>query len=246
MNFKNLFLVALVATFVWACDSKPANNEAETKEDTVATETPAEPAAPALTDGEYQLAEGSLLNWEGGKELVEDNHVGTIAISNGTFTVSGGNLTAGNFTIDMNSIVNTDEEDPESNAKLVGHLKADDFFGVEKFPTATFAITSVAPATAEGVTHTITGDLTLREKVSTVTFDANVMPNGEGLSIKAAGFEFDRAKHDVKFRSKNFFEDLGDKVIKNEIKITFDVTANPAATATEEATTEEAPAEAAN
>lgn len=241
MNFKNLFLVALIATLVWSCNSKPANTETEGTEDTVATETATETAAPALTDGEYQLAEGSLLNWEGGKEIGEDKHTGTIAISNGTFTVSGGNLTAGNFTIDMNSIVCTDLTDAEKNAKLVGHLKADDFFGVEQYPTATFAITNVAPATAEGATHTITGDLTIREKVSTVTFDANVTPNGEGLSIKAADFTFDRSKHDVKFHSKNFFEDLaGDKVIKDEIKINFDVTANPAAA---DAATEEAPAE---
>jgi len=241
MNFKNLFLVALIATLVWSCNSKPANTETEGTEDTVATETATEPAAPALTDGEYQLAEGSLLNWEGGKEIGDDKHTGTIAISNGTFTVSGGNLTAGNFTIDMNSIVCTDLTEEDGKAKLEGHLKNEDFFNVEAHPTATFTVTNVAPATEEGVTHTITGDLTIKEKTNPVTFAANVMPNGEGLSIKAADFMFDRSQFDVKFGSKNFFEDLaGDKVIKNEIKINFDVMANPAAA---DAATEEAPAE---
>ena len=44
------------------------------------------------------------------------------------------------FIIDMSTITNTDLEDAEYNAKLVNHLKSDDFFGVEKFPTAKLEI----------------------------------------------------------------------------------------------------------
>ncbi len=45
---------------------------------------------------------------------------------------------AGNFVVDMTSITNNDLKDEGYNQKLVGHLKSDDFFGVEKYPTAEF------------------------------------------------------------------------------------------------------------
>lgn len=46
--------------------------------------------------------------------------------------------------IDMNSITNTYLKDESYNQKLIGHLKSDDFFGVDKFPEATFQINTAA------------------------------------------------------------------------------------------------------
>jgi hypothetical protein len=37
------------------------------------------------------------------------------------------------------------------------------------------------------------------------------------------GFVFDRSQHDVKFRSASFFEDLGDKLIFDEVPVSFEV-----------------------
>ena len=42
---------------------------------------------------------------------------------------SGSTVTGGTFAIDMKSIVCLDLTDAETNGKLVGHLKSDDFFG---------------------------------------------------------------------------------------------------------------------
>lgn len=52
-----------------------------------------------------------------------------------------GQIVDGSFVVDMRTITNIDFKDPGYNQKLVGHLKSDDFFGVEKFPTATFKVT---------------------------------------------------------------------------------------------------------
>ena len=47
--------------------------------------------------------------------------------------VEDGKLVGGEFTIDMTSLKNTDLEG-ESKQKLEGHLKSEDFFGIEKYP----------------------------------------------------------------------------------------------------------------
>ena len=67
-----------------------------------------------------------------------------------------------NFTVDINSI-NTENE------KRDAHLKSDDFFNAEKYPTMSFKSTSFKPA-GKGK-YKLTGDLTIRDVTKKVTFD---------------------------------------------------------------------------
>src|SRR5690606_26803378 len=76
----------------------------------------------------------SSIEWIGNK--VTGSHNGTIEVKEGFVNVHDGNITDGSLTINMTSIVVSDLEDPEMNGKLKGHLMSDDFFGVEKYPTA--------------------------------------------------------------------------------------------------------------
>ena len=72
-------------------------------------------------------ANSSIVNWKGFKPT--GNHYGTVELKSGSFTVKDKKITAGTFDIDMNSIKDLDmDADNEYNAKLVGHLKSDDFF----------------------------------------------------------------------------------------------------------------------
>ena len=88
------------------------------------------------------VKESSVVNWKGFKPTGE--HYGTLELKNGHFNVSDGKVVGGEFQLDMNSIKNLDiPADSEYNAKLVSHLKNDDFFGVDKYPTATFKINKV-------------------------------------------------------------------------------------------------------
>ena len=154
--------------------------------------------------------EQSEINWKG--EKVTGEHIGTIALQEGALTLEDGALTGGSFTIDMNSITNSDLEG-ENKGKLEGHLKSDDFFGVATYPTATLTITSVEPQGENQ--YEVTGDLTIKEKTHEITFPATVTAQGNQITAEA-DITVNRAKYDVRYGSDSFFDNLGDKVIYDD------------------------------
>ena len=77
-------------------------------------------------------------------EKVTGKHNGTVNIISGDISSNHGQL-GGKFVMDMTSIAVTDLTG-EYKGKLEGHLKSEDFFSTKKFPTSTFEITSVTPA----------------------------------------------------------------------------------------------------
>lgn len=163
----------------------------------------------------------SMISWKGYKTFdVGDAHTGSIKLTDGMLAVLDGNITAGEFTIDMNSIVNEDLENEEYNAKLVGHLKSDDFFATENYPDANFEITNVE--VVEGgmnVTHNITGNLTMRGKTKQISFPANVAVEGGELTASAAEFTIDRTQWDVMFQNEGIEGLAKDKVISNDLTL---------------------------
>jgi len=155
--------------------------------------------------------EKSKIEWTGKK--VTGQHMGTIKIASGEIAVNGKTPSSGKFTIDMNSMENTDL-DADSKPKLMGHLKSDDFFGVAKYPTATFVATKITPAGANKVN--VTGNLTLKGKTAPVTFPATYTLAGKTLTVVAPEVKVDRTVYDIRYGSKSFFESIGDKAIDNE------------------------------
>ncbi len=154
-----------------------------------------------------------IINWKGSK-ITTDSHEGTLEISKGLLNFEGNTLVGGTFTVDMNSMVCTDLSGG-SAARLVGHLKSDDFFGVEEHPEATLVITN-AEKTDDG--YNVTGDFTIRG----ITHAENFVIELDGNKA-TANLEIDRSKYNVKFRSGTFFENLGDKLIKDglELRVSF-------------------------
>jgi len=161
-------------------------------------------------------ASKSELKWNGKK--VTGEHYGTINLKEGSFTLDGAKLTGGSFVADMNTIVVQDLTDKEYNGKLVGHLKSDDFFAVEKHPTASFVVTKATPKTAN--TYDVTGNLTIKGITKPVTFPVTVTPASNGASVKGT-IVVDRSKYDMQFRSKSFFDaaTLGDKMVYDDFTI---------------------------
>ena len=106
----------------------------------------------------------SNIEWEG--EKVTGSHEGTIELKDGYFTMENGELKGGEFVMDMTSITVTDLEG-EDKGKLEGHLKSDDFFGVNNHPTAKLVITSVAKKS--NGTYGVVADLTIKEKTNSIT-----------------------------------------------------------------------------
>ena len=156
----------------------------------------------------------SQITWKGYK--VTGEHAGTINVKNGNFNYEGDNLTGGSFEIDMNTIVCTDLEGEWAD-KLVGHLKSDDFFGVEKYPTAKFEITKVVSRGKPG-DYKITGNLTIKETTKEIRFNANV-DNSTGVPVATADITIDRSDYNIRYGSGSFFDNLGDKTIYDEFEL---------------------------
>jgi polyisoprenoid-binding protein YceI len=160
----------------------------------------------------------SNIDWVGKK--VTGAHNGTIAVKEGELILNGGNLTGGKFVIDTTSIKILDVTDPATNAQFFGHLASDDFFSIEKHPEATLEITSISGNQVEG-------DLTIKGITHPVSFDVAVNVNGDVLSATGK-LVIDRTKYEMKFRSGNFFKDLGDTLIYNDFELNVNVTAKAA------------------
>lgn len=154
--------------------------------------------------------EKSTLKWTGKK--VTGEHYGNIKLKDGSLELLKDGIKSGTFNIDMNSISCTDLEDAGYNAKLVGHLKSDDFFGVEKYPTAKLVITEATKFANSKAK--VKANLTIKGKTHPVDFEV-VKNNGE----YAATIIVDRSKYDVRYGSSSFFEGLGDKVIYDEFTL---------------------------
>ena len=208
-----LFITALTAI---GCKDKA--KEAKT------TEAEA-PAVTESTSESYKAnVETSTIEWKGFKPTGE--HFGTIGLESGLFDVVDGKIVGGSFIIDMKSIKVTDiPAEDEKNAKLVGHLKNADFFDVENHPSAIFTITGVEEV--EGKTM-LSGNLTIKEVKNNITFPVSVSQTGDGITLKSETFTIDRSKWNVKYGSKSFFDDLGDKFINDDIELRVSVTATKA------------------
>jgi polyisoprenoid-binding protein YceI len=111
----------------------------------------------------------------------------------------------------MTSINTTDLEGDYKN-KLDGHLKANDFFGVKKYPKATLDFTSV---TKNETNYSVVGDLTIKGITNKIAFDLEVSENKATTS-----FKIDRTKYGIKYGSASFFDGLKDKAIYNEFDLT--------------------------
>jgi polyisoprenoid-binding protein YceI len=151
--------------------------------------------------------------WKGYK--VTGSHQGNIALKSGSLIFSNEKLTGGEFIIDMATITNTDLEG-EYKGKLEGHLKSDDFFGVEKNPTATLIFKKVKSSGKNS--YKVTGELTIKGHTDTVVFDLSVYGNKANAALK-----IDRSKYDVRFGSTSFFDNLKDKAIYDEFDLLADL-----------------------
>jgi hypothetical protein len=158
----------------------------------------------------------SNIEWVGRK--VTDAHNGTVAIKAGSLTLTDGKLIGGQFIIDTTSIKVLDVTDPATNAQFAGHLASDDFFASEKYPEAALEITSVSG-------NHVDGNLTIKGITNPIGFDAAVNINDDTL-VASGKLVIDRTKYEMKFRSGNFFKDLGDTLIYNNFELNVGIIAN--------------------
>ena len=163
---------------------------------------------------QYQISlENSKVEWIG--EKVTGSHSGYINLKSAFLLFEDEKLVGGEFEIDMNSIKCTDIENPKYAAKLENHLNSNDFFATDKHPTSNFKITNVI---FDGTSYMVTGNMTIREISQEITFPAKFHSHGK-LFHANASLKVDRTKHDIKYGSGSFFDNLGDKMIYNEFTL---------------------------
>lgn len=150
----------------------------------------------------------SSIDWIGRK--VTGQHTGKIKITSGEVLMNGNAVKGGSFLMDMTSITSDSE-------RLTGHLKTDDFFSVEKNPTSKFMITKVTSAGKDRIN--ITGNLTIKGITESITFPATVKKQGGSVVAIAKNVLVNRAKFDIRYGSKSFFNDIGNKAIEDDFEL---------------------------
>ena len=156
----------------------------------------------------------SVVAWKGKK--VGGAHNGKVSITDGSWSMIKGNIKDGSFNIDMNSITCDDIKDSKSNADLIGHLKADDFFGTGTHPNAKLDILSSKPL-GNGKFE-VSGNLTIKGISNPTSFKASVI-SSDSKSIKLTSkIVFDRTKYDIKYGSTLFGAAI-DKAIEDNVTL---------------------------
>jgi len=156
----------------------------------------------------------STLNWLAKK--VTGQHEGTVSIKSGQLVFDKSILKSGTFVINMQSIVCTDIKDADTNAKLIGHLRSEDFFSVTANPEASLVITQVK--VVDKTTYQIKAKLTIKGITDMVDFPATLsISNGKVTAV--ANIVVDRTKYNVRYGSAKFFDSLGDKAISDVFEI---------------------------
>lgn len=217
----SLVLLPLIAFIIAGCGKSETNTK--TGEKNTPTETSKQNAA-----GSKELkvdAAASEILWHA--EKVVGKHDGTVKVKEGAINVKDGKIVGGTVEIDLTTISNTDITDAGTNAKLVGHLKSEDFFDVAKFPTSKLEISEVTPiqnSAAGQPNYTIKGNLTIRGVTKGITFPATLNISNNKVTGSST-FDIDRTEFGLKYGSGKFFEGLGDKMIKDNFTMKFNVSA---------------------
>ena len=217
--FLSMLFIGLMGT---ACKEKAASTESTDN-------TEAESQANAM-DGTYTIdTQTSQIKWQGAKPT--GVHNGIVPIASGNVVVTNGLISGGTIEIDMTGITVTDLEG-DSKKNLEAHLKGTepgkelDFFNVDKYPKATYAISSSTALNGDpDGTHMINGTLTIKDISKPVNFKAKVDMTGNALSATTPQFSIDRTEFDIKFKSAKFFNNLRDDFINDEFKLQINVDA---------------------
>ena len=163
--------------------------------------------------------ESSSLNWIG-KKITNSQHNGSLKFISGELTMcydqktSKMSICKGSFIVDMTTLL-VEDLSGSSKQRLEGHLKSDDFFSVDKHEKSFLTINS-SKIIESG--FLVKGSLTIKDITHPIEFELIRSPGGI-----TANMIFDRSKYDVKYNSGSFFENLGDRLILDDIELSVDL-----------------------
>ena len=170
----------------------------------------------ADVDGKFSfIPSQSDIIWNARK--VTGSHHGTV-IGDGVIFIDNGMVQKAEVKLDMRTIKVQDIQDPEMNQKLTAHLNSADFFNTEMYPSSSINIKSVEGNPGEE--QLFSGDLKIKDITEPVKGTFTLKVNND-VPVLEGSLTFDRTKYDIKFRSGAFYDDLGDTMIFDDVKINF-------------------------
>ena len=174
----------------------------------------------SLSSGDYVMDnDNSSIKWTG-RELSTKSHYGSLQMKNGSLTVNTDGTVNGIIKIDMTTI-DCEDLQGRSKASLERHLRSDDFFSVESHPIATLTFKSEGGIGA-GNKLAFNGELEIKGISHPISFESELKSVDPKVSA-LVDMTFDRSKYNVRFRSGTFFQNLGDKLIYDDIEISVDI-----------------------
>jgi polyisoprenoid-binding protein YceI len=180
-------------------NAAPESNAAKTAGGETLTITPDNSKVEFVAAKVTRSHDGSFKQFSGTVDLLNNDPVQSVV----------------SISIDAASVV-TDEND------LTKHLKTPDFFDVAKYPKATFVSTKIEPSTANGATHSVTGNFDLHGIKKSISFPATIQVTPTNVSVKAE-FAINRKDFNLNYPGK------ADDLIRDGvvIKLTLNVPRKP-------------------
>ncbi|MDO5978719.1 YceI family protein [Flavivirga spongiicola] len=154
----------------------------------------------------------SVVKWTGSNLFKYNKHFGTVKFISGHIIKSNDVILGGYFEIDMNSIANTDGK---YNEMLVGHLKNQDFFDVEKHPRAIIKFIEVVHKNVN--TIKVKANLTIKNVTNAIDFNIKFKVV-DGKYEMNSKFIMDRTRWGVNYESKGMFGSVKDGIISDAIE----------------------------
>lgn len=211
---KKIILTVLVIVVIFIIlrniDFKKPGRSQTTDETAQFTPSPDDFTQKSITDDSY-------LTWYGENKIQEKSHTGTLKFNTNVSFVGLApkneqgemEIVGGQLLVDMTTLEGKDE--PEM---LVNHLRSADFFDVDTYQDANFVITGKTDGRVQGL-------LTIKGKTNEVNIPYILTQESEDQYKIEGVFEIDRTLWDVTTLSGTFFEDIGDSVVEDLIRLNF-------------------------
>ena len=224
MSIKSYLSLFILCTLVACKDSKPEQT-AEVQPEDSNKET--------LVDNDHislaVIPAKTVIKWSASKP--GKTHSGRIRVKEGNVRVSTRKVIDADMVIDM-STIRVEDLEGDSKEKLERHLmgldavRADDFFNIRKYPFSEFSLNKVVSLlNDDNYKHLVYGDLRMRDVTKEIAFRANIEFTDGGLTVMSEEFSINRTEWGIKFMSKNFFDDLKDNFIQDEVKLRIELEA---------------------
>ncbi len=228
---KSLIIVSLSALIFLAACTKP--NPANTDQDTILPQEQIQTiqdqvvensntrnTCGELTDQKWFWPD-SYLVWDVKK--VWWFHTGTVPLE-WFMSVCNWNFVATQIIFNFDNLTVSDVADPSMNQRLSDHLRSEDFFSTDNFPTWIFVSKLL---TKNPDWYNVVWDLTIKWITNEISFPIQVIQQWDEYKISWK-IDLDRTIRDIMYQSTKLVDTLKDKAIEDTIKTSFELATSPA------------------